>query len=160
MLMMGDLDAWHGSEAKYYAEALGGPAPTAEETPEYPKQGMHVRSKPTEPKRPILHDMFQNGLYKMHQGLTAALLACWKDGMFYAPKNAVVIALQLLPYFPVVETHARQIEQAVKALLAKTDGSITPDMKPAFNSYLSQLKTRKNQRPTVSAAAFSPVRFG
>lgn len=159
MLMMGDLDAWHGSEAKYYAEALGGPVPSEDNTPEYTKQGMFVRTKPGEPKRPILHDNFKDLLYKMHNGLTAALLTCWKDGMFYAPKNAVVIALQLLPYFPVVEQNARQIEQAVKALLAKTDGSITPDMKPAFNSYLSQLKTRRNQRPTVSNVVFSPVSY-
>lgn len=128
--------------------------------PEYSKHGMFFRLKPGQPKRPMMYDGFRDQFAKMHGGLTNALLTCWtSNGMFYAPKNALQIALQVLPFFPMIDEHATKIEKAVNDLLQKTDGSITPDMKPALNSYKSQLQRRRKERPCTKEADFSPVSY-
>jgi THO complex subunit 2 len=157
LLMLEDLDPWHQSQDKYKTEALG-MTTNAAGAHEYSKHGMFYRVKPGQPKRPMIYDGFRDQFGKMHAGLTSALLTCWSsDNMFYAPKNALQIALQVLPFFPMIEEHATKIAKAVDDLLQKTDGSITPDMKPALNSYKSQLVRRRKERPCIKEADFSPV---
>ncbi|BEI81728.1 hypothetical protein CcaverHIS002_0208880 [Cutaneotrichosporon cavernicola] len=157
LLMLEDLHPWHQSQDKYKTEALG-MTQNAEGAAVYSKHGMFYRVKPGQPKRPMIYDGFRDQFAKMHAGLTNALLTCWSsDDMFYAPKNALQIALQVLPFFPMIEEHAVKIEKAVNGLLQKTDGSITPDMKPALNSYKSQLARRRKERPCITEADFSPA---
>lgn len=173
LLMMTDLDRWLQSEEVYYSEALGGTAPekdvekeasangpaTESIIPEHTLKGMYYRSSPTMPHVAPLWSVYKNILGKLHNNLSQSLVACWNpDNPSYSPKNAVVIALQLLPVFPIITTNAKAIEEAVKNLRDKKDGSITPDIVPAFNSYLSQLTNRKKERPCAAPSKFFPVR--
>ena len=43
-------------------------------------------------------------------------------------KNAITVALQVIKYFPAIDTNGEAIEQAVKALVAGKNGTLTPDV--------------------------------
>lgn len=156
LLLLADLDTWFQDEDRYHREALGGPKPEPNaDMPDYPLQGMFFRLTANEQKRPMSWDRFKDYYAKLHNNLTTSLILCLKDERYYSPKNAVLIALRLLPYWPIMENNSKAIETEVKKVLAK--GDITRDIIPAFNSYLAQLANRKRQRPVVPAARFHPA---
>lgn len=151
-LMLVDLDAWYLSESKYNEEALG----TADGS-EATLPGMQYRTKNADTKKTMDYDSFKNFYAKLHNSLSTSLKACLISNTEFSPKNAIVIALQLLPFFPIMDTNARSIEDSVRKLVdGKLDNKIGPEQVPAFKSYLNQLKTRQTQRPCVSYADFHP----
>lgn len=155
-LLLTDLDAWYQDEDRYYKEALGGSKPEAgADLPEYPLRGMYFRLSPDQPKRPMSWDRFKDYYAKLHNNLTSSLKLCLSDERYYSPKNAVLIALRLLPFWPIMESNSKLIESEVKKVLAR--GDVTPDVIPAFNSYLAQLGKRKRERPVVPASKFHPA---
>ncbi|WWD16138.1 hypothetical protein CI109_100563 [Kwoniella shandongensis] len=146
-----DLDAWHQDEQKYRKEALG--LSTGDEA-ETPLPGMLFRPKAGDDMRPMSWQEFRNFYAKCHNVLSRALVSCWSDAEFMHNKNAIIVALQVIKFFPVMETNGKAIETAVKKLQAGENGEITNDLKMMCLSFLTGLKKRQEARPYVSPAVF------
>ena len=58
-----------------------------------------------------------------------ALVSCWSEAEFMHNKNAIVVGLQVIKYFPVMDTNGKAIEGAIKKLHAGENGEITNDLK-------------------------------
>ena len=44
-------------------------------------------------------------------------------------KNAITVALQILPSFPVIKTHSKELEHAIEAVIKRTgDEEVTQDL--------------------------------
>ena len=43
-------------------------------------------------------------------------------------KNAITVGLQVIKYFPIMDTNGKDVENAVKDLVAGKNGTLTPDV--------------------------------
>ena len=125
--MMADLDGWHQDEAKYRREALGldreGQGEDAKELP-----GMMFRSKSTSPLAAMKWSQFRDFYAKAHTTLTKALVSCLSQSDFMHIKNAITVGLQVIKFFPIMQTNGKAIEVAVQDLIAGKNGTLTPDV--------------------------------
>ncbi|WWC89783.1 uncharacterized protein L201_004709 [Kwoniella dendrophila CBS 6074] len=158
-----DLDSWHRDEKKYKVEALGLPEndqypQKQEEGKEEPKTlpGMTFRRGTGAPLRPMKWHEFKNYYAKCHNALTTALISCWSEAEFMHNKNAIIVALQVIKFFPIMDTNGKAVEDAVKRLQNGENGEITNDLKMMCLSFLSGLKKRQATRPYISPAKFHP----
>lgn len=145
-LILADLDKWHQSENVYLKEALGiSPNPT-EGGEQKRLPGMLFRSRAGDDMREMSWQEFRNFYAKCHNVLTRvsteertiliheltmfqALISCWSEAEFMHNKNAIIVALQVIKYFPLMETNGKAIETAVKKLQAGEVGEIPNDLK-------------------------------
>ncbi|KAK8869600.1 hypothetical protein IAR55_000167 [Kwoniella newhampshirensis] len=146
-----DLDGWHQDEQKYRKEALGF---TGSDDGATPLPGMLFRPRAGDDMRPMSWQEFRNFYAKCHNVLSRALVSCWSDAEFMHNKNAIIVALQVIKFFPVMETNGKAIEAAVKKLQAGENGEITNDLKMMCLSFLTGLRKRQEARPYVTPAAF------
>lgn len=52
-------------------------------------------------------------------------------------KNAITVGLQVIKYFPVMDTNGKAIEEAVEALVAGQNGTLTPDVQHQCQAYVT-----------------------
>jgi THO complex subunit 2 len=144
--LMADLDAWHQDESHYKREALGISEDAAEGQAQRQLPGMMFRPKPTSDLVPMSWQQFRNFYAKCHNTLARvrshpeylstyadasnlqALVSCWAQTDFMHIKNAITVGLQVIKYFPVMDTNGKAIEDAVKSLVAGNNGTLTPDV--------------------------------
>ncbi|WVQ78452.1 hypothetical protein IAT38_000538 [Cryptococcus sp. DSM 104549] len=151
--ILADLDGWHRDEKLYRKEALG----FVEGVPEEEQKclpGMLFRSKAGEEQKPMGWQEFRNFYAKCHNVLTRALISCWSEAEFMHNKNAIIVALQIINYFPLMESNGNSVENAVKKLQSGAIGEITGDLNMMCTSFLASLERRKKSRPYVSPAVF------
>ena len=55
-------------------------------------------------------------------------------------KNAITVGFQVLKYFPIMETNGKSIENAVKALIAGKNGTLTPDLQHQCQACAEKLR--------------------
>lgn len=73
-------------------------------------------------------------------------------------KNGITVALQVLPIFPLVDTHGQAIEAALETLRTEKSDALTPDLQQGCAGYATQLKKRlRDGRAYVTAAQFHGV---
>ncbi|AFR93442.1 THO complex subunit 2 [Cryptococcus neoformans C23] len=153
-LILADLDKWHQSENVYLKEALGISPNPIEGGEQKRLPGMLFRSKAGDDMREMSWQEFRNFYAKCHNVLTRALISCWSEAEFMHNKNAIIVALQVIKYFPLMETNGKAVEAAVKKLQAGEVGEIPNDLKMMCTSFLSGLKKRQGARPFVAPATF------
>ncbi|KAK4687040.1 THO complex subunit 2, partial [Tremellales sp. Uapishka_1] len=151
--IMATLDSWHSDEAIYKKEALGLPDQPKEGVEDKPLPGMMFR--PSKQSGMVLMDwqQFRNFYAKCHHGICKALVSCWTESDFMHTKNAITVGLQVIKYFPVMQTDGAQVLESVLALQAK-DRDLTPDVKALATSYYTHLKNREKTRPLVEPSRF------
>nr|XP_018263621.1 uncharacterized protein I303_03491 [Kwoniella dejecticola CBS 10117]OBR85779.1 hypothetical protein I303_03491 [Kwoniella dejecticola CBS 10117] len=155
--ILADLDVWHRDEKVYKLEALGlKPDQQAGEETQKTLPGMLFRKKPAEPIRHMEWQEFRSFYAKCHNTLSKALVSCWSEAEFMHNKNAIIVALQVIKFFPAMDTNGNAVEAAVKKLQSGKNGEITNDLKMMCLSFLTGLKKRQEVRPYVSSAKFYP----
>ncbi|EIW70014.1 hypothetical protein TREMEDRAFT_29485 [Tremella mesenterica DSM 1558] len=148
--ILADLDAWHSDEARYKKEAMGiSDTGTGETLP-----GMLYRARVGENLKVMSWNEYRNLFAKFHANVCTALTSCWAENDYMHMHNATTVALQILPFFPIMDTHGKAIEAAVGDLISEKQGPITPDMKLSCGSYLRSLKVRINTKPYVPPSSF------
>jgi hypothetical protein len=70
-------------------------------------------------------------------------------------KNGITVALQVLPIFPLLEDHGKELFKVMEELEKRTD--LTPDLKQGCKAYMVQLQKRITVRPYIKTEDFSPV---
>lgn len=55
-------------------------------------------------------------------------MSCWGETDFMHIKNAISVGLQVVEFFPVMESNAREMTAAVKHLVDGKKGHLTPDL--------------------------------
>lgn len=70
-------------------------------------------------------------------------------------KNGITVALQVLPIFPLLEDHGKELVKVMEDLEKRTD--LTPDLKQGCRAYMVQLQKRITVRPYIKTEDFSPV---
>jgi hypothetical protein len=70
-------------------------------------------------------------------------------------KNGITVALQVLPIFPLVEDHGKELYKVMEVLEKRSD--LTPDLKQGCKAYMVQLQKRTSVRPYVPQDGFSGV---
>ncbi|WVR05355.1 hypothetical protein IAU60_002369 [Kwoniella sp. DSM 27419] len=155
--IMTDLDAWHRDEKTYRREALGIPdnLPEGEEPKTLP--GMLFRSKPGADWAPMGWQDFRTFYAKCHKVLTRSLVSCWSEAEFMHNKNAIIVALQVIKFYPMMDFNGKAVEEAVKKLHDGEVGEITNDLKMMCLSFLTGLRKRQETRPYITPAAFHGV---
>ncbi|OCF36409.1 hypothetical protein I316_01658 [Kwoniella heveanensis BCC8398] len=149
-----DLDGWHSDETRYKREALGIPDDAAEADKTETLPGMLFKPKAGDEIRPMAWQQFRNFYAKCHNVLTRALVSCWSEAEFMHNKNAIIVALQVIKFFPLMETNGKAVESAVKKLHDGVNGEIPNDLKMMCLSFLTGLKKRQEVRPYVSPGVF------
>ncbi|WVQ98958.1 hypothetical protein IAU59_006090 [Kwoniella sp. CBS 9459] len=152
-----DLDAWHTDEKRYKREALGIPDDVPEGEKPETLPGMLFKPKAGDEIRPMAWQQFRNFYAKCHNVLTRALVSCWSEAEFMHNKNAIIVALQVIKFFPLMETNGKAVETAVKKLHDGENGEIPNDLKMMCLSFLTGLRKRQEVRPYVSPAVFHGV---
>ncbi|TYJ56712.1 hypothetical protein B9479_002643 [Cryptococcus floricola] len=154
-LILEDLDKWHQSEEVYVKEALGiTQSASGEEEESKRLPGMLFRSKSGEEMKQMTWQEFRNLYAKFHNALTRTLISCWSEAEFMHNKNAIIVALQVIKFFPLMESNGELVEAAVKKLQAGEVGEIPSDLKMMCTSFLSGLSKRQTIRPFVPPSAF------
>jgi len=75
-------------------------------------------------------------------------------------KNGITVALQVLPIFPLLEDHGKELYSVMEKLSERAD--LTPDLKQGCKAYMVQLQKRITVRPYLKHedyAAVSPCRI-
>ena len=168
---MADLDAWHQDELRYKREALGvSDEPSEGEKRQLP--GMMFRPKPNSELVPMSWQQFRNFYAKCHNILTKvrsnlcercvelknllkALVSCWAQPDFMHIKNAITVGLQVIKYFPIMDTNGKAIEDAVKALIDGKNGTLTPDVQHQCQAYVPSLATFESDSIQILAQPFA-----
>jgi hypothetical protein len=73
-------------------------------------------------------------------------------------KNGITVALQVLPIFPLLEDHGKELYSVMEKLSERAD--LTPDLKQGCKAYMVQLQKRITVRPYLKHedyAAVSPL---
>ena len=70
-------------------------------------------------------------------------------------KNGITVALQVLPIFPLIEEHGKELYRVMEVLEKRSD--LTPDLKQGCKAYMVQLKKRTFVRPYVPEDNFKGV---
>lgn len=66
-------------------------------------------------------------------------------------KNGITVALQVLPIFPLIDTHGKDIENAIQGLVKDKKNDLTPDLQQGCAGYAKQLQKRQRDgRPFIS----------
>ncbi|WVN86680.1 uncharacterized protein L203_101852 [Cryptococcus depauperatus CBS 7841] len=153
-LILGDLDKWHQNEKVYLQEALGITSAIKEGEERKRLPGMLFKAKAGDDMREMSWQEFRNFYAKCHNVLSRALISCWSEAEFMHNKNAIIVALQVIKFFPIMETNGTAVENAIKSLQAGEVGEIPSDLKMMCTSFLSSLKKRQESRPFVHPTAF------
>lgn len=86
-----------------------------------------------------------------------AVKSCWEQKDFMHVKNGITVALQVLPIFPLVDDHGKELYKVMESLGKRTD--LTPDLKQGCKAYLVQLQKRTSVRPYVPQDKFIAVSY-
>ena len=73
-------------------------------------------------------------------------------------KNGITVALQVLPIFPLLEDHGKELYSVMEKLSERAD--LTPDLKQGCKAYMVQLQKRITVSPYLKQedyAAVSPL---
>jgi len=70
-------------------------------------------------------------------------------------KNGITVALQVLPIFPLLEDHGKELYAVMEKLSERTD--LTPDLKQGCKAYMVQLQKRITVRPYIKAEDYQAV---
>jgi hypothetical protein len=70
-------------------------------------------------------------------------------------KNGITVALQVLPIFPLLDDHGKDLYKVMETLSERTD--LTPDLKQGCKAYMVQLQKRITVRPYIKAEDFAAV---
>jgi hypothetical protein len=70
-------------------------------------------------------------------------------------KNGITVALQVLPIFPLLEDHGKELYSVMEKLSERAD--LTPDLKQGCKAYMVQLQKRITVRPYLKHEDYSAV---
>jgi hypothetical protein len=84
-----------------------------------------------------------------------AIKSCWEQKDFMHIKNGITVALQVLPIFPLLEDHGKDLYKTMETLAERAD--LTPDLKQGCKAYLVQLQKRITVKPYIKVEDYAPV---
>jgi hypothetical protein len=70
-------------------------------------------------------------------------------------KNGITVALQVLPIFPLLEDHGKELYSVMEKLSERAD--LTPDLKQGCKAYMVQLQKRITVRPYLKHEDYAAV---
>lgn len=133
--MLETVMRWHSDQATFNKECANYPGFVTK---------FRVSNQFSEANDHVGYENYRHVCHKWHYKITKAIVFCLDSKEYMQIRNALIILMRILPYYPVLAKLAQIIERKVEKV-REEEKNKRPDLFVIASSYIGQLKTKAAQ---------------
>ncbi|XP_023304562.2 THO complex subunit 2 [Lucilia cuprina] len=133
--MLETVMRWHSDQATFNKECANYPGFVTK---------FRVSNQFSEANDHVGYENYRHVCHKWHYKITKAIVFCLDSKEYMQIRNALIILMRILPYYPVLAKLSQIIERKVEKV-REEEKNKRPDLFVIASSYIGQLKTKSAQ---------------